>query len=75
MTNTTNQHPTLTGAEILWAALVGEGVTTVFGDPGGAILPRLRRSAQVPHQPRAHAAHGRRLRMRLKQLPTISMVN
>ncbi|MHB1700541.1 MAG: biosynthetic-type acetolactate synthase large subunit [Acidobacteriaceae bacterium] len=37
--NTTNQHPTLTGAEILWATLVGEGVTTVFGYPGGAILP------------------------------------
>ncbi len=36
---TQNQHPTLTGAEILWATLVGEGVTTVFGYPGGAILP------------------------------------
>ena len=35
----TNQHPTLTGAEILWATLEGEGVTTVFGYPGGAILP------------------------------------
>ena len=34
-----NQHPTLTGAEILWATLVGEGTTTVFGYPGGAILP------------------------------------
>ena len=31
--------PTLTGAEILWATLAGEGVTTVFGYPGGAILP------------------------------------
>jgi acetolactate synthase-1/2/3 large subunit len=31
--------PTLTGAEIVWATLVGEGVTTVFGYPGGAILP------------------------------------
>ena len=29
----------LTGAEILWATLVGEGVDTVFGYPGGAILP------------------------------------
>jgi acetolactate synthase I/II/III large subunit len=29
----------LTGAEIIWATLVGEGVTTVFGYPGGAILP------------------------------------
>ncbi len=29
----------LTGAEILWATLVGEGVREVFGYPGGAILP------------------------------------
>src|ERR1035441_5199578 len=29
----------LTGAEIIWATLVGEGVTDVFGYPGGAILP------------------------------------
>ena len=28
-----------TGAQILWEALVREGVTTVFGYPGGAILP------------------------------------
>jgi acetolactate synthase-1/2/3 large subunit len=39
----TNEHlstPTrLTGAEIVWATLVGEGVTDVFGYPGGAILP------------------------------------
>jgi acetolactate synthase I/II/III large subunit len=34
-----NQHPQLTGSEILWATLVGEGTTTVFGYPGGAILP------------------------------------
>ena len=34
-----NHPPTLTGAEILWATLVGEGVTTIFGYPGGAILP------------------------------------
>ena len=34
------QPPTrLTGAEIVWATLVGEGVTDVFGYPGGAILP------------------------------------
>ncbi len=34
-------HPParLTGAEIVWATLVGEGVTDVFGYPGGAILP------------------------------------
>src|SRR5215208_1643513 len=29
----------LTGAQILWEALVREGVNTVFGYPGGAILP------------------------------------
>ena len=38
-----NAHPIaptrLTGAEIVWATLVGEGVETVFGYPGGAILP------------------------------------
>ncbi len=39
MIKTNNEHPQLTGAEILWATLVGEGVTTVFGYPGGAILP------------------------------------
>jgi acetolactate synthase-1/2/3 large subunit len=42
-TETPNDHLTaptrLTGAEIVWATLVGEGVTTVFGYPGGAILP------------------------------------
>ena len=27
------------GAQIIWEALVNEGVTTVFGYPGGAILP------------------------------------
>src|SRR6195952_2943333 len=37
----TKEVPTtqLIGAEILWATLEGEGVTTVFGYPGGAILP------------------------------------
>src|SRR6201989_903917 len=43
MTTNANSHLTtptrLTGSEILWATLVGEGVTTVFGYPGGAILP------------------------------------
>jgi acetolactate synthase-1/2/3 large subunit len=29
----------LTGAEILWDCLVREGVTDIFGYPGGAILP------------------------------------
>jgi acetolactate synthase-1/2/3 large subunit len=39
-TQASNNLPTrLTGAEIVWATLVGEGVTDVFGYPGGAILP------------------------------------
>jgi acetolactate synthase I/II/III large subunit len=29
----------LTGAQIIWESLLREGVTTVFGYPGGAILP------------------------------------
>src|ERR1700724_1097239 len=39
MADKKNHAPQLTGSEILWATLVGEGVTTVFGYPGGAILP------------------------------------
>src|ERR1700743_2583491 len=39
MADQNQNHPQLTGSEILWATLVGEGVTTVFGYPGGAILP------------------------------------
>ena len=31
--------PKRTGAQILWESLVREGVTCVFGYPGGAILP------------------------------------
>ncbi len=42
-TQTSTDHLTtptrLTGAEIVWATLVGEGVDQVFGYPGGAILP------------------------------------
>ncbi|HEX3942196.1 MAG TPA: biosynthetic-type acetolactate synthase large subunit [Acidobacteriaceae bacterium] len=34
-----NRPARLTGAEILWATLEGEGVREVFGYPGGAILP------------------------------------
>jgi acetolactate synthase-1/2/3 large subunit len=37
--NPPTNHPRLTGAEILWATLTGEGVQHVFGYPGGAILP------------------------------------
>ena len=66
MTNT-NQHPTLTGAEILWATLAGEGTTTVFGYPGGAILPiydALRKFPSIHHvlvrheQGASHMADG-----------------
>ena len=62
-----NQHPTLTGSEILWATLAGEGVTTVFGYPGGAILPvydALRKFPTIHHvlvrheQGAAHMADG-----------------
>ena len=62
-----NQHPTLTGAEILWATLSGEGTTTVFGYPGGAILPiydALRKFPTIHHvlvrheQGASHMADG-----------------
>ena len=63
----TKNIPTLTGAEILWATLVGEGVTTVFGYPGGAILPiydALRKFPSIHHvlvrheQGASHMADG-----------------
>ena len=62
-----DQHPQLTGAEILWATLAGEGVTTVFGYPGGAILPiydALRKFPTIHHvlvrheQGASHMADG-----------------
>ncbi|HEY4008588.1 MAG TPA: biosynthetic-type acetolactate synthase large subunit [Acidobacteriaceae bacterium] len=62
-----NHHPTLTGSEILWATLAGEGTTTVFGYPGGAILPiydALRKFPTIHHvlvrheQGAAHMADG-----------------
>jgi acetolactate synthase-1/2/3 large subunit len=37
--STSDQKTMLTGAEIIWATLEGEGVREVFGYPGGAILP------------------------------------
>jgi acetolactate synthase-1/2/3 large subunit len=67
MSNANNQHPTLTGAEILWASLAGEGTTTVFGYPGGAILPiydALRKFPTIHHvlvrheQGASHMADG-----------------
>ncbi|HQR41025.1 MAG TPA: biosynthetic-type acetolactate synthase large subunit [Gemmatales bacterium] len=40
-----------TGAQILWECLVKEGVDTVFGYPGGAILPAYDAMLQYPiHQ-------------------------
>jgi acetolactate synthase-1/2/3 large subunit len=64
--NKSNQHPTLTGAEIIWATLVGEGTTTVFGYPGGAILPAYDALRKFPihhvlvrhEQGAAHMADG-----------------
>jgi acetolactate synthase-1/2/3 large subunit len=65
--STDNHHPNLTGSEILWATLAGEGVTTVFGYPGGAILPvydALRKFPTIHHvlvrheQGAAHMADG-----------------
>ena len=60
----------LTGAQILWECLVREGVTEVFGYPGGAILPAYDALLDYPIRhiagaPRAgRDAHGRRLRAR-----------
>jgi acetolactate synthase-1/2/3 large subunit len=56
----------LTGAEILWATLVGEGVSDVFGYPGGAILPAYDALRKFPirhvlvrhEQGAAHMADG-----------------
>ncbi len=62
-----NTAPTLTGAEITWATLAGEGVTTIFGYPGGAILPiydALRKFPTIHHvlvrheQGASHMADG-----------------
>src|ERR1700674_725548 len=64
----TKEVPTtqLIGAEILWATLVGEGITTVFGYPGGAILPAYDALRKFPirhilvrhEQSAAHMADG-----------------
>jgi len=69
-TQSSNAHLTtptrLTGSEILWATLVGEGVTDVFGYPGGAILPAYDALRKFPirhvlvrhEQGAAHMADG-----------------
>jgi acetolactate synthase I/II/III large subunit len=59
-------HPQLTGAEIIWATLAGEGVDKVFGYPGGAILPAYDALRKFPihhilvrhEQGAAHMADG-----------------
>src|SRR5437764_3232450 len=56
----------LTGSEILWATLAGEGVDRVFGYPGGAILPAYDALRKFPihhvlvrhEQGAAHMADG-----------------
>jgi len=56
----------LTGAQILWECLVREGVDTIFGYPGGAILPAYDAMLQYPirhvlvrhEQGAAHMADG-----------------
>jgi acetolactate synthase-1/2/3 large subunit len=56
----------LTGSEIIWATLVGEGVVEVFGYPGGAILPAYDALRKFPirhilvrhEQGAAHMADG-----------------
>jgi len=61
-----NTPTRLTGAEIIWATLVGEGVTEVFGYPGGAILPAYDALRKFPihhvlvrhEQGAAHMADG-----------------
>jgi acetolactate synthase I/II/III large subunit len=61
-----NTPTPLTGSEILWATLVGEGVSTVFGYPGGAILPAYDALRKFPikhvlvrhEQGAAHMADG-----------------
>ena len=70
MGTNSNSHLTtptrLTGAEILWATLAGEGVTEVFGYPGGAILPAYDALRRFPirhvlvrhEQGAAHMADG-----------------
>jgi acetolactate synthase I/II/III large subunit len=57
---------TMSGAEILWECLVREGVDTVFGYPGGAILPAYDALGRFPihhvlvrhEQGAAHMADG-----------------
>src|SRR5487761_917217 len=62
----TGQPTRLTGAETIWATMVGEGVRDVFGYPGGAILPAYDALRKFPirhilvrhEQGAAHMADG-----------------
>jgi acetolactate synthase-1/2/3 large subunit len=66
MTKANSEGTRLTGAEILWATLEGEGVREVFGYPGGAILPAYDALRKFPirhilvrhEQGAAHMADG-----------------
>ena len=70
MTNiaqSTNANNTLSGAEIILQAFINEGVDTIFGYPGGAILPfydvlfsqnKLKHILVRHEQAAAHAAEG-----------------
>ncbi len=61
-----SQPARLTGAETIWATMVGEGVRDVFGYPGGAILPAYDALRKFPirhilvrhEQGAAHMADG-----------------
>src|SRR5271155_1907006 len=65
--HTATAAPIMTGAEIVVRALVDQGVTDLFGYPGGAVLPiydalfhepRLRHILVRHEQGAAHAAEG-----------------
>src|SRR5690606_34903087 len=64
---TTANAPTMTGAEIIIQALIDQGVDTIFGYPGGAVLPiydelfkqdRIRHILVRHEQGAVHAAEG-----------------
>lgn len=65
--NTTNKKKVMTGAEIIIQALIDQGVDTIFGYPGGAVLPiydEIFKQKKIKHvlvrheQAAAHAAEG-----------------
>ena len=44
----------MTGAKALWATLANHGISTVFGYPGGAIMPVYDALTFYPEIGRAH---------------------